>query len=110
MYLHEHITTEFNTGSIYDPFDPDVVVDATTQWFRSFFKQFPELKYKKLHFMGESFASAFLPPVAEAFGKEAKTLDIAVSSVGAGNAACGNALALTSAVMHPYLETHRNYD
>ena len=110
MYLDERILTGFSTGSNYDPFDSDVVVDATTQWFRSFFKQFPELKDKKLHYMGESFAGAFLPPIVEALRKEVKTLGISVSSAGVGNAAWGNHLALTLAVMRPYLETYRNYE
>lgn len=126
MYIDEGITTGFSVGSnskdpvegtndkpktpdfTAAPWSPPHTAAAMVQWIKHFFNQFPELRSKRLHFMGESFAGAFMPPVVEALYKESAKLGLNIKSVSVGNAAWGNSLALTDAVSTKYLEAYRN--
>lgn len=54
VHIDECVGVGFIVGTVANAPNPADTVLATAQWIESFFKQFPELKTKILHFMGEN--------------------------------------------------------
>lgn len=60
VYIDERVGAGLSVGTVANASKPADTVLATTQWIESFFKQFPELKTKTLHFMGKALPVYFL--------------------------------------------------
>lgn len=107
VYVDQPIGTGFSTGNSGN-MDNEHNTAAVVKWLDSFFKTFPEMRSKKIHLMGESYAGVFLPYIAKEIQAQKATLKINIFSLSLGDALWGNWAAMGNVAAVGFLERHRN--
>ncbi|KFY88686.1 hypothetical protein V500_06195 [Pseudogymnoascus sp. VKM F-4518 (FW-2643)] len=106
VYVDQPIGTGFSTGTSNNT-DNARNTAAVVKWLDSFFNTFPEMRSKKIHLMGESYAGIFLPYIAKEIQAQKATLKINISSLSLGDAFWGNWAAMNNVVALPFILAHR---
>ncbi|OBT69844.1 hypothetical protein VE03_00745 [Pseudogymnoascus sp. 23342-1-I1] len=107
VYIDQPIGTGFSTGDSSRT-DNDNNIASVVKWLDSFFNVFPEMRSKKIHLMGESYAGMFLPYIAKEIQAQQSTLKVKVSSLSLGDAMWGNWAAVSNVAALSYIDEHRS--
>ncbi|OBT94807.1 hypothetical protein VE01_06309 [Pseudogymnoascus verrucosus] len=106
LYIDQPIGTGFSTGTSNNT-DNEHNTAAVVKWLDSFFNVFPEMRSKKIHLMGESYAGVFLPYIAKEVQAQKATLKVKLSTLSLGDAFWGNWAAMNNVVALAYIDEHR---
>ncbi|KFZ07166.1 hypothetical protein V501_06711 [Pseudogymnoascus sp. VKM F-4519 (FW-2642)] len=107
VYVDQPIGTGFSTGTSNNT-DNEHNTAAVVKWLDSFFNVFPEMRSKKIHLMGESYAGIFLPYIAKEIQAQKATLNVKLSTLSLGDAFWGNWAAMGNVVALAYIDEHRS--
>ncbi|OBT53744.1 hypothetical protein VE04_05308 [Pseudogymnoascus sp. 24MN13] len=107
VYVDQPIGTGFSTGTSNNT-DNEHNTAAVVKWLDSFFNVFPEMRSKKIHLMGESYAGIFLPYIAKEIQAQKATLKVKLSTLSLGDAFWGNWAAMGNVVALAYIDEHRS--
>jgi carboxypeptidase C (cathepsin A) len=107
VYVDQPIGTGFSTGTS-DNANMDRNNAAVVKWLDSFFNVFPEMRSKKIHLMGESYAGLFLPYIAKEIQAQKPTLKAKLSSLSLGDSFWGNWAAMGNVPALAYIDEHRS--
>ncbi|KFX88495.1 hypothetical protein V495_06514 [Pseudogymnoascus sp. VKM F-4514 (FW-929)] len=107
VYIDQPIGTGFSTGTS-DNTNMERNNAAVVKWLDSFFNVFPEMRSKKIHLMGESYAGLFLPYIAKEIQAQKPTLKAKLSSLSLGDSFWGNWAAMGNVPALAYIDEHRS--
>ncbi|KAL3485961.1 Alpha/Beta hydrolase protein [Aspergillus germanicus] len=109
LYIDQPVGTGYSTASYpYPAIDNDVVTSQFYAWLQSFFNQFPHLRSKQVHMMGESWAGIYVPYFASAIVENQVSFPINLRSITLGDASIGNPAAMSTVTIGKFLESHQS--
>ncbi|KAL3450697.1 Alpha/Beta hydrolase protein [Aspergillus insuetus] len=109
LYIDQPVGTGYSTTSYpYPAIDNDVVTSQFYAWLQSFFDQFPYLRSKQVHMMGESWAGIYVPYFASAIVENQVSFPINLRSITLGDASIGNPAAMSTVTIGKFLESHQS--
>lgn len=106
LYVDQPIGTGFSTGTSNNT-DNAHNTAVFVKWLDSFFNTFPEMRSKKIHLMGESYAGVFLPYIAKEIQAQKEALKFEVSSLSLGDALWGNWAAMSNVAALGFIERYK---
>ncbi|KAE8144840.1 Alpha/Beta hydrolase protein [Aspergillus avenaceus] len=109
LYVDQPAGTGFSTASIpYPVSDNDRVTSDFYRWLQSFFTHFPNLRSKRVHLIGESWAGIYIPYFASAIVNGQDAFPINLHSISIGDGTIGNPAAMSTVTIGPYLRSQKN--
>ena len=109
LYVDQPVGTGFSTASKpYPVKTQERVTDDFYKWLKSFLLNFPHLRSKNVHLIGESYAGIYIPYFAAAIAENQNSFHINLRSMSLGDGTWGNAAAMSAVVADSYLEEHKS--
>ncbi|KAE8353897.1 Alpha/Beta hydrolase protein [Aspergillus coremiiformis] len=109
LYVDQPVGTGYSTASNPYPVpDNDRVTSDFYKWLRNFFILFPNLRSKRVHMIGESWAGIYIPYFASAIVEGQDLFPIDLRSISIGDGTIGNPAAMSTVTIGKFMRSQKD--
>ncbi|KAF5859044.1 hypothetical protein ETB97_003425 [Aspergillus alliaceus] len=109
LYVDQPVGTGYSTASNpYPAPDNDRVTSDFYKWLRNFLILFPNLRSKRIHMIGESWAGNYIPYFASAIVEGQDSFPVDLRSLSIGDGTIGNPAAMSTISIGPFMRSQKD--